>query len=50
MVGINAMLSSVRKGRLGVIVSRDKFKVDTVDEMLSDTSWCVSDPELWRKA
>jgi hypothetical protein len=32
------MLSSVRKGRLGVIVTRDKFDADTVEDILRDAS------------
>jgi hypothetical protein len=38
IVGINAMLSSVRKGRLGVIVTRDRFDVDMVEDILRDAS------------
>jgi len=38
IVGINAMLSSVRNGRLGVIVSKVRFEVNIVDDMLRDTS------------
>lgn len=38
MVGINAMLSSVRNGRFGVIVTRDRFDVDMVEDMFRDAS------------
>lgn len=38
IVGINAMLSSVKKGRLGVIVTRDKFDADMVEDILRDAS------------
>ena len=38
IVGINAMLSSVRNGRFGVIVSRDRFDIDIVEDILRDAS------------
>jgi len=37
-VGMNAMLSSVRNGRFEVIVSRDIFDVEMVEDMLRDAS------------
>jgi hypothetical protein len=37
-VGMNAMLSSVRNGRSEVIVSRDRFDVEMVEDMLRDAS------------
>ncbi len=37
-VGMNAMLSSVRNGRFEVIVSRDRFDVEMVEDMLRDAS------------
>ncbi len=38
IVGINATLSSVRNGRFGVIVSRDRFDVEIVEDILRDAS------------
>ena len=38
MVGMKAMLSSVRNGRIGVIVSRGRFDVEIVDDTLRDAS------------
>ncbi len=38
MVGMNAMLSSVRNGKFAVTVSRDRFELEIVEEMLIDTS------------
>jgi hypothetical protein len=38
IVGMKAMLSSVRNGRIGVIVTRDRFDLDMVEDMLRDAS------------
>ena len=38
IVGINAMLSSVRNGRLGNSVSKVRLEVNRVEDMLRDAS------------
>lgn len=38
IVGRNAILSSVTNGRSGVIVSRDRFDVDIVEDILIEAS------------
>jgi hypothetical protein len=38
IVGMKAILSSVRNGRFEVIVSRDRFDVDIVEDILRDAS------------
>jgi hypothetical protein len=49
MEGMNAVELSVVNGRLGVIVSRDRFDGEIVEDMLREASWCVFDSELPRK-
>jgi hypothetical protein len=39
--GTKALVSSLRNGRSGEMLSRDRLDGDSVDDILKDTSWCV---------
>ena len=48
---MNAIVSLLRNGRFDVMISRDKFVDERVEEIFTDTSWCcVLDADFWRKA
>lgn len=41
MEGMNAVESLLRNGRLGVIVSRDRFEAEIMEDMFKDKSVCL---------